>query len=194
MIPLTQLDIVNQVLNLIARTAVDNVNESPQAILINQRYPNLLKNLLRKAIWNFAIAFKSDNTPLTTTVSNEFLFNYQLPANYGRFWRMEAQSTPTFGFVYQIVDNIFMTNANPINYWYVVNYVDASVIPPPFEQALVYYIASQVCLSLTQNKQLSDELKFEFINTYLPDAIQQVAYEQMIIQTAFNDFDRQSYI
>jgi hypothetical protein len=193
----SQLQVVNLVLSKLGRKPVQNVNDQADSLLISQQLPLFLEELLLNTLWNFALQFRYDNTPLTTNITANpfggFLYNYQLPANYGRFAFFEYTNFPPFGVPYAIADGVLLTNTRPIIYWYVVNDVDYAVLPAPFVQALVYSTAWQVCLPLTQNQILTDKLEAMW-ERKLGDAIQQNAMEQPIMQVPFNDFNRRIYI
>ena len=189
----SQLEIVNQVLTEFSALPVTNVNDSDAAFLISQRLPILIIDLLKHAAWNFAIKYRTDNTPLTQNISPDFLYNYQLPPDYCRFDRFSWSNSPQFGFYYRIIDNVIMTNTKPINYYYVTNTIDLANITAPFEMALVYYLAYTLCIPITQDKTLREELRKEY-KEWLDKAIQQNNMERYISSTPYNDFDRQVYI
>lgn len=189
----SELDVVNQALNLIGRLPVTNVNDDDSAFLMSNRLAVLYPELLKSASWNFAIAYRFDNTPLTQNISPDFQYNYQLPANYGRFDRFSWSLTTQFGFYYRIIDNVIMTNARPISYYYVVSDASYSVITSTFQQALVFYVASQTCLALTNDKSLTAYLNEQYYE-WLARAVLQNDQEREIESTPFNDFNRQAYI
>lgn len=189
----TELSIVNQVLSQIGRNPVTNVIDSNDAFVISQRLIVLLPELLRKTDWNFAIKQFYSNTPNTIPSFPDFAYNYTLPGDFGSFDRWSWTTTPQFGFYYRFIDNILCTNAKPVSLYYVINNIDYAVIQPSFEQALIFYVASQVCLVLTNNPTLTKWLSDEY-DKMLPNAILQNDMQRYVQSTPFNDFDRQSYI
>lgn len=194
------IDIVNGALSYLGKPAVTNPFDTDQSTLIAQRIPLFYQLLLRKWTWNFAVKFYYSSTPLTNRISTDFLFNYALPADYGRFWKFSWQMTPQFGLYYQIVDNILQSNSRPIQLWYIVKGAypngsepDFSIISAPFEDALELYTAMKLCNQLTNNQILRKELQIDY-KTAIANAIQQNDMERMIIGMPFNDFNRQAYI
>jgi len=182
------LDVVNQVLSELGRLPVDNVESDQNALLISQRIPYLLPELLLRTPWNWAIKYVTDNNPITQNFSPEYTYTYQLPADYGRmfkFWQM--------WYDYTIIDNFVLANQRPINYYYVVNNTDIDILPPLFFQLLVLYTASRVALALTENQKLFQYLDQQY-RMKLADAIRQNDMDRRIMSTPHNDFDRLSYI
>lgn len=193
----SELSIVNLVLAKLARSPVTNVNDSPASLLIAQQLPTMYQSVLLKAFWTFAMKFRYDNTPLTTSVMvnpiGGFLYNYQLPADYGRFGTFVFDVFPNYGTPYLITDGVILISARPIAYWYVVNDVPYSLLPAPFIEALAYYVAAEVTMPLTQNESLAkyNETRAE---QRMGDAIQQNYWEQALMQTSNNDFNRRTLI
>lgn len=187
------LDIVNGTLALMAQVPVSSVNDTDKSLIISNNVDRYFQDLLRREMWNFALAFIFDNTPNTTNISGEFLYNYTLPYNYGRFFRFQWRTSPQFGFYYVILDGVMMTNSRPVSYYYVVNDCSLNVISAPFEQALIYYLAAEYTLPLTNNEKLSAQNRALYYEK-LADAVQQNNMELYISQTPYNSFDRQTFI
>lgn len=197
--PTSQIDVINQVLNEIGRPAIDAVvlqtQAPPDALVIQNKLNLLLPDLLLKAEWNFAIKYISNNTPNSVSFSPDFLYSYNLPADYGRFYAMSPLSTfnSNFGLYYSIIDGMFCTNTKPLQLYYIVNDADYSVLPSAFTRALVYYCAFEVSMPLTNNLELTAYLKQKYKEAFT-DAVRYNDMERMVISTPFNDFDRQAYI
>jgi len=189
----SKLDVVNQVLGELGRFPVASIlNTDDAAQIISSRTDLLSLELLQRTDWNFAIEYFSSTTPLAQSFSPDFLYSYALPFNYGKFDRTSPMY-PNFGLYYRIVDGMICTNANPISFYYVVNQVDYSVITPLFERALITYVASDVCLVLTNNAQLEVYLKAKY-DEKLNDALRSNDQERYIQSTPYNDFDRMVYV
>lgn len=188
----TQVDIVNQVLNELGRQPISDISDDPASILISNKLNVLYPELLLRTDWNFAIAYVVDSTPLTTVISEEFPYNYQLPSDYNRMDRISWFSI-NFGLVYRIIDNVLMTNTYPIQYYYVRNNVDYTYMSAAFYRALVLYVASVSAMGITNNEKLAAYLQVEY-NKKLVDAIRQNDMDRMVVSTPFNDFNRQTYI
>lgn len=197
--PTSQIDVINQVLNEIGRPAIDAVvlqNQAPpDALVIQNKLNLLLPDLLLKAEWNFAVKYLFNNTPNTVSFSPDFLYSYNLPADYGRFYSIAPISAPSinFGLYYAIFDGQFCTNAKPLQMYYIVNDADYSVLPAAFTRALVYYCAFEVAMPLTNNLELTAYLQNKYKEAFTA-AVRYNDMERMVQSTPVNDFDRQAYI
>lgn len=189
-IPVSKLDVINMALNHIGRLPVIQDTDSQDAQIISLRIDVLLPVLLRTARWNFAIKYVSDNTPNTLPFSPDYQFAYTLPFDFGQFCNL---STNCFPLSYRFVDGLLLTSIRPISYYYVVNTVDFDAITTMFYYALSLFVASDVCMVLTKDKELTDWLKIRHEESK-SDAILQNDMERYIQTTPSNDFDRQSYI
>lgn len=188
----TQLDVVNQVLNELGRSPIADVTNDPAGTLISNKIDVLLPELLLRTDWNFAIEYVTDDSPLTSVISPEFPYNYQLPANYNRMDRV-SWMTINFGLVYRIIDGILMTNVRPVQYYYVTGTVDLSKISYSFYRALVLYVASVSAMAITNDEKLVAYLDGEY-RQKLNDAIRQNDMDRMVVSTPYNEFYRTTYI
>lgn len=188
----TKLDVVNQTLNELGRLPVTNLNDSQDSQLISNKLDILLPQMLTRTDWNFAIKFVEDDNPLSQTFSPDFVYSYQLPADFGRMDRFSPDAV-NFGFYFRLIDGLLATNSKPVKYYYVVNNVDYDVLPPNFYRALVLYAASTSCLTLTQDQSLKRELMQEY-KDMLMGAILENNMERYVQSTPFNDFDRQVFV
>lgn len=188
------LDVTNQVLIELGYQPVQVVNANAQALLISSKINVLHPELLLRTDWNWAIKYVLNNTPNSSVISPDFLYNYTLPPDYNRMDRFSwYYNSAAFGFYYRIIDNVIMTNFRPVSYYYVVNNADLSVIDPLYYRALVLYVAYVTCKPLTQNLKLAEDLKHEY-KEKLADAIQKNDMDRAVLSTPMNDFDRQAYI
>lgn len=190
----SQLDVVNQALNELGFPFVEVINQTPGSTLLANKINILHPEMLLRTDWNFAIKYVTDNTPLTTVISPEFLYNYQLPPDYNRLDRFSwFANAASFGFYFRIIDDVIMTNSRPVQYYYVVNDADLGVIDPLYYRALVLYIAAESAVVLTQNEPLAKLLESKY-QQKLSEAILKNDMDRYVQSTPYNDFDRQVYI
>lgn len=189
----SKLEVVNQILNELGRPPVaDITNTDDASIIISPRCDLLANEMLLRTPWNFAIKYISNTTPLPTSFSPDFLYSYQLPFDFGYLDRISPQTT-NFGLFYRIIDDQICTNSKPLNFYYVVNQVDYSVISIMFQRALVLYTAADVCDVITNKEELTKSLEVKY-EKKLNDAIRQNDMQRYVQSTPFNDFDRQIFI
>jgi hypothetical protein len=190
---ITKLDTVNQVLNELGFPPVAILNQTNQSLLISNKLDILLPEMLEETDWNFAIKFVFNNTPLTTTISPDFLYNYELPGDYNRLDRFSWRSgNGWLNYSWRIIDNVIMTNVRPILYYYVVNDADYSVFDSVFWRALVLYAAAECAVILTQNEKLQRQLEAKY-QQKLSQAVLRNDMEREVCSTPYNDFDRTAY-
>ncbi len=147
-LPVAKIDVINQALLELGRLPVIQETDSKDAQVIGTKLDILLPVLLASTTWNFAIKFVYNNTPTTQVLSPDFVFNYVLPFDFGRFFKF---STNTFPLYYEILDNLLLVNVKPVQYYYVVNNVDYEVITALFYRALAIYAAADTCIRKSAN-------------------------------------------
>lgn len=190
MLPFSKLNVVNQALIELGKLPVENIAESEWAQLISTKVDLLLPMMLKDANWNFAVKYRSDSTPITQNFTPDLNYTYQLPADFGRFFKF---STNCFPLRYEFFDNYLVSNVYPIQYYYIVNNLDYSAFETLFFRALSIYAASDCCTVLTNNTALTQELRQKYLDAK-SNAILFNDMQREITQTPFNDFNRQSYI
>lgn len=187
----TQLQLVNRTLSELGRLQVSSVNDSPDALFVQAKISELYPELLLDYNWNFAIVYRSDDTPLTINFSPDYVYSYQLPGDFGKFYKFA--STGAQWPIYALVDGMLLAQTRPIQYYYITNQAAYAVLPPLFARSLVLYSAAKCAPILTNNLELSKYLENEYeksrVNTILQNDM-----ERSIMQTPYNDFDRIQYV
>lgn len=189
----SQLDVINYALTEIGRLPVVNALDTQGAQLMLTKVDALLRKYLKLTDWNFAIKYIVDNTPVVSPFSDEFLYSYQLPSDFGRFDRNGRNLSATFGLYYRFIDNFVLTNSRPFAYYYVVKQCDYSVLDDTSFIAMGLYLASESSMALTNDKPLTAYLKAAYSKA-LTDAMRFNDMQRFVESTPYNDFDRQAYI
>lgn len=190
MLPVSKLDVINQALIEIGRLPVTNENDSEASQLISAKIDLLLPLMVLETTWNFAIKFISDNTPNTQSFSPDYLYTYQLPFDFGRFFKFSTNCWPL---TYQFTDGLLLTNVKPISYYYIVNTIDFDAFNTLFYRALAVFTASDVAFVLTNNESLAKYLLGKYLSAK-SDAILFNDIERDIKTSPNNDYDRKTYI
>lgn len=191
MLPIAQIDVVNQALIELGQLPVIQVTDTPASQLLAAKSELLLPVLLQSSTWNFAIKFVYDNTPLPTSFSTDFTYSYQLPADYGRFFKWSKNNTNQL--FYEFIDGMLCTDIKPVQYYYIVNNLDYDAISTLFYRALAVFIAADSCTVLTNNLQLTAELRAKYLQEK-SSAILLNDMERDVGSTPYNDFNRQVLI
>lgn len=187
----SELDLVNDALSLLGKPAVDSVDANPSAQFIARKISTLHPELLLNENWIFASVNKYDNLPISPNYSDDYTYTYQLPTNFGRFFRWAK--TVSQEVYYQFSDGYLLCNMKPVSYWYIINDADYEVLPPLYAKALAHYAASESCLVLTNNKDLTVYLTNQF-NAALNMAIKFNNTQKPIVGAPYNDFQRIAYV
>ncbi len=160
----TQLSIVNGALNELGQLSVSNVNDDDNAKLLDEKVDLTYRSSLDDTNWTFAEKFTA--LALTTeTGIPQFSFVYQLPVDLERIVKTDRITQ------YEILADKFYTNqATNVNIFYISNLTAFNLWPVSFEKYIIYKLASEAALVVTNNvglteflKKKSDELKYEAI-------------------------------
>ena len=187
----TQLQLVNRTLSEIGRLSVASITESPDAQQANAKLLELVPELYLVYNWSFLTKYIFDNTPLTVNFSPDYSYTYQLPGDFGHFfkWQYTSSQWP----IYQFTDGLLLAQVKPVGYYYIVNQADPIVYTPLFARALVLYAAAKLSPTLTNNIQLTTYLQKEY-EIMIAKAITQDDMERSVSTTPYNDFDRITYV
>jgi hypothetical protein len=185
-LPFSKLTVINRALLALGLSPIANEKESEAAQFISEKLDSLLPILLLSETWGFAVKYREDNTPITQNFSPDYRYTYQLPFDYGRFIKLGANR---FVLDFSITDKLILTNSRPFQYYYGVNTIDYSILPPLFARTLALYAAADSAIPLTQNVSLAQLLNSQYLQEKM-NALLLNNMEQDIKTAPFNDFDR----
>jgi hypothetical protein len=185
------LDLVNRTLLELGRLRVSAITDSPDAEAATEKLLELAPEVLLDYNWNFAIVYVQNFSPETTNFSPDFVYSYQLPGNYGKFYRWAT--TGAQWPYYAIVDGMMLANTLPIQYYYIANDIPFEAWEPLVARQLVLYAASKLAPTLTNNLQLTGYLENEYMKARTK-AILENDMERSVMSTPYNDFDRITFI
>lgn len=186
----SKLTVINQALLAIGAAPVANENESERSKFISEKLEHLLPILLLSETWRFAIKYREDNTLITQNFSPDYRYTYQLPFDYGRFVQL-GNNRLVLDFV--LIEELILSNTKPFRYYYVVNTIDYSIMPPLFARTLALYAAADSAIPLTQNVQLANLLNTQYLQEKT-NALLLNNMERDIKGAPYNDFDRVMYV
>lgn len=187
----SELQLVNRALSEIGRLPVSEITDSQDAEYIANKIDELFPEVLLECNWTWAIVYREDNTPLTTSISPDYSYTYQLPGDFGKFYRWA--STGAQWPIYEFINNFLCAQTRPIQYYYIVNQASFEVLPPLFSRALVLYAAAKSAPTLTNNIKLAAYLQKEYEKIKVK-AILENDMERSVTSTPYNDFDRLTYV
>jgi len=187
----THLQLVNRTLSELGRLSVAAIAESPDAQTASAKILELEPELYLVYNWTFLVKYIFDNTPLTTNFSPDYSYTYQLPGDFGHFFKW--QDTSSQWPIYQFADGLLLAQVKPVGYYYIVNQAVPEVYTPLFARALVLYAAAKLSPTLTNNVQLTAYLEKEY-EKMIAKAIIQDDMERPVFATPYNDFNRITYV
>ncbi len=187
----THLQLVNRTLSELGRLAVASITESPDAQQASAKIHELEPELYLVYNWTFLVKYIFDNTPLTTNFSPDYSYTYQLPGDFGHFFKW--QDTSSQWPIYQFADGLLLAQVKPVGYYYIVNQADPVVYTPLFARALVLYAAAKLSPTLTNNINLTAYLEKEY-EKMIAKAIVQDDMQRSVSGTPYNDFNRITYV
>jgi len=156
----SSVEIVNSALNKLGEDTISSLtDDSKQAILANQQYEPIRKELLRSHPWNFAISrvelAQTSNTP-AFEFDNEFL----IPSDVLRILGVENPSRGKFVIEHNATDNtkVLLTNDSPIKIKYLKDVTDVTKFDPNFSEVFSARLAAEFALNLTGKMSIMEKM------------------------------------
>lgn len=187
----THLQLVNRTLSELGRPPVASTDESPDAQQASAKIYELEPELFLVYNWTFLVKYIYDSTPLTFNFSPDYMYTYQLPGDFGHFFKWQA--TGSQWPIYEFADGYLLAQTLPVGYYYIVNQASPEVYPPLFARALVLYAASKLAPTLTNNIKLTQYLQVEY-KDMIDKAVLQDDMQRPVFSTPYNDFDRITFV
>lgn len=190
---MTNLILVNEVINLLARENVQAVSQDDWAQLIDDVINNKHDYILQMSAWRWASKFEQ---LLKTPVQNDFNFKYSyaLPSDYLQRVGLYYCQLDSDGKLliqddvprdqYSLLNNTININADEqiIALRYVSSTVNLAAAPGVVRDMIAYYIASIVAMPLLQNAQIAE--------TYSAMYLEKLQRAQLWDQKEANDYER----
>ena len=126
-----------------------------EAEVASKMYPLVRDALLSSYPWNFAVCQKKLNR-LNVVPIADFQYAYALPNDFLRVISA-GNGTRGAGIEYRILENHIHTNSTEALLTYIFRPEEAN-FPPFFYEALVAKLAAEMCLPLTENTAMAQEL------------------------------------
>ena len=138
------VNIANSALLKIGANRINSFDDNKtEAVVVKEFYERSIRWLFAQFYWGFA-SETVDLSRATVNPKHEYEFAYKLPSDFIRIERTFPNSN------YKIVGNELHTNQQAIGIKYTVR-KDEADLPIYFEQTMMYYLASQICVPITEN-------------------------------------------
>lgn len=145
----SDIDISNSAILKVGGTRINSFNDNKvEAVVCNEFYERSYKWLLAQYYWGFA-SRTVDLAQLADKPNHEYEYAYALPADFIRVQRTFPNSN------YKIVGRELHTNERQIGIKHTFR-VKEEHLPIYFEQTMMYYLAEQISIAITENQSKAD--------------------------------------
>jgi len=160
-VALSAVEICNSALHKIGAARISSLSDSTKAaILCNDQYDRIRKEVLRSHPWNFAISYvaltPTVNQPIWDRYSHEFL----LPADVLRVLatNLDEHDGP-WEIGYNADGNkVLFCSATTIKLQYIKDLTNTTRFDPIFEEAVAFRLAADLAYSLVQSQTLQKQM------------------------------------
>ena len=143
------IDISNSALLKVGASRINSFDDNKaEAVVVQEFYERSYRWLLSQYYWGFAMMTVA-LARTTTAPQYEYEYAYKLPSDFVRVQRTYPNSN------YKIVGNELHTNESKIGIKYTFRAREED-LPIYFEQAMMYYLAEQITIPLTENQTKAD--------------------------------------
>lgn len=150
----SKVNICNSALIKIGVEKIQSFSEtSKAAVLCAEQYDKIRKQLLRQHIWDFALK-RAELSKISTNPIFGYSAQFQLPNDCLR--PIETNMTNPEDFV--VEGKYILANAASVKLLYISDMEDVSFFDTYFEEALAYWLASELSYAFKQDLGLSDRL------------------------------------
>jgi len=173
----SKVSICNQALVRIGVDTITSLTEtSEQARLCNAIFDQSLDYLVQLFPWSFALV-RASLAESTSEPLYEWSHAYQLPTDPFCLRIVSVEEDVA----YRKEGRMIYTNNESLNIKYIKKISDINELSSAFMEAMVFYVASQLALPLTQNATLANAMEMKFQNSVhkarLVDSQESPAYE-----------------
>ena len=144
-------DIVSQALIMIGEAPISSFTEGTGGLVAGNIYATTRDDLLTAYRWRFAMR-KNSLSRLVDTPRNEWEYAFQLPSDLLMLVRTYPNST------YEVYRDFLYSNNASVDIDYVYR-PDVGFFPAYFVKALIYKLAEEMAISITNNQGLAERME-----------------------------------
>lgn len=172
------IDIANSAILKVGGKRINSFNDNKvEAVIVNEFYERSIKWLFAQYYWGFA-SKTVKLAQLQISPEFEYAYAYALPSDFIRIQRAFPNTN------YKIVGNELHTNEQEIGIKFTFRAKEED-LPIYFEQTMMYYLASQITVSITENAT-KDKVNYDQYLDHIKRAKSLDA--QQYPQDGFSDF------
>lgn len=168
----SSVEICNSALSKIGAARITALSDNTKsAILCNDQYDRLRKEVLRSHPWNFAIAYVSlsatANTPVWDAWEKEFL----LPSDVLRVLETDLPSNEKWELGYNADgDRVLFCNSTALKIKYIKDITNTTRFDAAFEEALAFRLAADLAYALVNSQSLQQNM-FNLYKAFMATAM-----------------------
>lgn len=160
----TETEIANRTLSRLGENFITSLAQqnSIEARLLTLFFNSTIDELLSEFNWSFAIE-RIALASVSTSNYTDFSYKYDLPNNYLKVINLiDSTDYSDLEDDWRIEGKNIYTNLSPTYIKYVKKITNATELPPIFTEALILRLAMKVCMKLTQNRTLLNDITREY--------------------------------
>lgn len=185
----SSVEICNSALHKIGAKRIASLSDDTKAaIILNDQYDRIRKEVLRSHPWNFAIAYvqlaATANTPVWADWTKEFV----LPTDVLRVLETDLEYDTDWELGNNADNNrVIFTNATSLKIKYIKDITNTTRFDPVFEEALAFRLAADIAYSLVQSQTVQQTM-FQLYKQAVGMAMSFDAQENALDKVEADDF------
>jgi len=150
------VEICNSALVKVGAQRITSLSDTTKAAIIcNDQYNRLRKEVLRAHPWNFAIAYVALSATVNTPVWADWTYEFLIPSDVLRILETDLQYTEAWEVGYNADGNkVLFCNTDNVKIKYVKDITNTTRFDTSFDEALAFRIAADLAYSLVQSQTL----------------------------------------
>lgn len=189
----SDVEICNSALHKLGATRITSLSDGTKAaILCNDQYDRLRKEVLRAHPWNFSITFASLSATVNTPVWDKYSTEFLVPSDVLRVLDTDLPD----GAIWEIGNNVdgnkvIFCNDDSLKIRYIKDITNTTRFDSNFDETLAYRIAVDLAYSLMQSQTLVQNMyqlyQRELANArsfdaqeHSPDAVEAIQWTDLV--------------
>lgn len=154
-----KVQIANRALTRIAKDRINSFTEnSPEAILVNELYDSVRREVLDEGPWSFATK-RVELAKLTTTPAWGFTAEFELPSDFIQMIEIPEEEGDID---YQVEGFKLLANINSLKIKYTADITNEAIWSPKFIKCVYLKLALEMTTAFRRNETLAKRLAIEY--------------------------------
>jgi hypothetical protein len=185
----SSVEICNSALHKIGASRITSLSDNVKAaIIMNDQYDRLRKEVLRSHPWNFAIAYVSLAATVNTPVWDAWTYEFAVPSDVLRVLETDLLDDEAWEIGYNASGSkVIFTNSDAVKIKYIKDVTNTTLFDPVFEEALAFRLAADAAYSLVQSNTLQQQM-FAYYGSSLARAMSFDAQEHSMERVQADEF------